>query len=61
MKPYLIDEDPRSNFQSSTAPKSEFLVRKCYRDLGLQESSLDSNLGFSLERFELNEIMKPSA
>lgn len=52
MKTRLIEEEPRSNFQSSTAPKSEFLAKKSYENLGLQVGFLERVLGFYLERNE---------
>ena len=58
MKPNMIDEEPRSDFQSSTTPKSEFLAKKSYEDLGLRVGFLERVLGFSLERFERNERMR---
>ena len=61
MKPNLIDEEPRSDFQSSTAPNSEFWARKSYENLGLRVGFLGRVLGFSLERFERNERMKSNA
>ena len=50
MKTKLVDEEPRGDFQSLTAPNSTFLARKFYRNLGLQVGFFESFLGFSFER-----------
>lgn len=46
MEPKLIDEDPRDDFQSLTAPNYEFSPIKFYGNLGLRVGFFESVLGF---------------
>ena len=50
MKPTLIDEQPKSDFQSSTTPKFEFWGRKSMVSLGCEWVSRESVWVFLLEK-----------